>query len=108
MCIRDRYKTNAYGINANNYIQTLLYDLLIRSVFKSKKKLSSYILYSQLDNKALRYAPPIKAQQIEALAVRNELVLMELRLTKNELLDEMLAQLHPGILPLQQLSLIHI
>ena len=96
------YKTNAYGINANNYIQTLLYDLLIRSVFKNKKKLSSYILYSQLDNKALRYAPPIKAQQIEALAVRNELVLMELRLTKNELLDEMLAQLHPGILPLQQ------
>ncbi len=96
------YKTNAYGINANNYIQTLLYDLLIRSVYKNGRKLSSYILYSQLDHKALRYAPPIKALQMEALAVRNELVLMELKLTKNELLGGMLAQLHPGILPFQQ------
>lgn len=96
------YKTNAYGINANNYIQTLLYDLLIRSVFKTRKKLSSYILYSQLDHKALRYAPPIKAQQMEALAVRNELVLMELRLTKNTYLEEMLSQLNPALLPIQQ------
>ncbi|MBK9679238.1 MAG: AAA family ATPase [Saprospiraceae bacterium] len=96
------YKTNAYGINANNYIQTLLYDLLIRSVFNNKLKLSSYILYSQQDNKALRFAPPIKAQQIEALGVRNELVIMELKLSRTKLLSEMLTNLHPGILPLQQ------
>ncbi|MEO5583628.1 MAG: AAA domain-containing protein, partial [Saprospiraceae bacterium] len=96
------YKTNAYGINANNYIQTLLYDLLIRSVFNNKIKLSSYILYSQQDQKALRFAPPVKAQQIDALAVRNELVIMELRLTRNDLLDSMLSTLQPGILPMMQ------
>jgi DNA replication ATP-dependent helicase Dna2 len=96
------YKTNAYGINPNNYIQTLLYDLLIRSVFQNQKILASYILYSQLDHKALRYAPPIKTQQAEAIQVRNELVLLELRLRKTELLESMLVQLHPAILPVQQ------
>lgn len=96
------YKTNAYGINANNYIQTLLYDLLIRSVFNNKMKLSSYILYSQQDQKALRFAPPIKAQQIDALSVRNELVIMELKLTKNAMLEHMLSSLHPKLLPMMQ------
>ncbi len=96
------YKTNTYGINANNYIQTLLYDLLIRSVFNNKFKLSSYILYSQQDHKALRFAPPIKAQQIEALSVRSELVIMELKLTKTALLENMLNQLQPSLLPIQQ------
>ncbi|MDZ4707369.1 MAG: AAA domain-containing protein [Saprospiraceae bacterium] len=96
------YRTNAYGINHNNYIQTLLYDLLIRSVFNNKLRLSSYILYSQQDQKALRFAPPIKAQQVEALAVRNELVIMELKLTHTAQLDEMLKMLSPAILPLQQ------
>jgi len=96
------YRTNTYGINPNNYIQTLLYDLLIRSVFRNKLRLSSYILYSQQDQKALRFAPPVKAQQTEALAVRNELVIMELKLTHIEHLDEMLKILSPAVLPLQQ------
>lgn len=96
------YRTNTYGINPNNYIQTLLYDLLIRSVFNNKLRLSSYILYSQQDQKALRFAPPIKAQQTEALAVRNELVIMELKLTHVAQLGEMFNQLTPSLLPLQQ------
>lgn len=96
------YKTNAYGINPNNYIQTLLYDLLIRSVFKNKTRLSSYILYSQQEQKPLRFAPPVKAQQIEALAVRNELVILELKLSRSEELEGMLQQLRPSLLPAPQ------
>ncbi len=96
------FKTNAYGINANNYIQTLCYDLLIRSVFNNRVQPAMYILYSSLDTKPLRYAPPIKAQQMEAMAVRNELVLMELKLTRQDQLDEMFRALSPAMLPSQQ------
>ncbi|MBL0112134.1 MAG: hypothetical protein IPP42_15385 [Saprospiraceae bacterium] len=44
----------------------------------------------------------IKAQQIETLGVRNELVIMGLKLSRTKLLSEMLTNLHQSILPLQQ------
>ncbi len=71
------FRTNTYGLNNNHYVQTLLYDLLIKSAFGSQLKINSYILYSVLDMDQLRYAPPVKAQQNEAMRIRNDLMTLE-------------------------------
>ncbi len=70
------YKPNAYGVNSPHYIQTLMYDLLIRSTFKRVEP-KNYILYSKEQKNPLRLAPRIVAQQKDALQVRNELLHLE-------------------------------
>lgn len=71
------FKPNKYGLNQSHYLQTLLYDLLIQSVFENKIKPTSYILYSGDPDNPLRFAPVVKAQQYEALSARNELIGIE-------------------------------
>ena len=71
------YKPNAYGLNHNHYIQTLLYDLLIRHTLPKKAKAKTYILYSSQSNEALKYAPAIKSQQYDALQIRNTIRVIE-------------------------------
>lgn len=73
------FKPNVYGINASHYIQTLLYDLMIRSTFHTKVKSSNYILYSK-EEKPLRFAPPVRAQQYEAMKLRNDLLAIDQKL----------------------------
>ena len=70
------YRANKYGLSQSHYTQTLLYDLLIRSISK-KNNPTNYILYSTLDTDQLKYAPRIKAIQYEAIQARNELVAIE-------------------------------
>ncbi len=81
------FKPNIYGISANHFTQTLLYDLIIKSVFKGKLNPTNYILYSGTDDKNLRYAPRVKAQQYEALQVRNQLIAIEQSLIDLRKLD---------------------
>lgn len=76
------YRPNIYGLSTNHFTQTLLYDLMVRSVFGKKSDPANYILYSGLDDRQLRFAPRIKAQQFEALQVRNLLVAIEWELAK--------------------------
>jgi len=71
------FMPNTYGIGNSHYIQTLLYDLLLKSVSNQKYRPRNFILYSKLVDKALRSAPSIKAQQTEALDLRNELYLID-------------------------------
>ena len=71
------FRPNVYGLNNNHYTQTLLYDLIIKSIFGRKYTTSNYILYSQQEEKTLRFAPAARSQQIESLATRNRLLLME-------------------------------
>ncbi len=71
------YLPNVYGISQNHFVQTLMYDLLIRSVYGAGSDPENYILYSGLEDRQLRYAPVVKAQQLEALHVRNQLILLE-------------------------------
>ncbi|MFK7937057.1 MAG: hypothetical protein AB8G22_26320, partial [Saprospiraceae bacterium] len=71
------WKANKHGISANHYTQTLLYDLIIRSTFAEGLDPANYILYSGQQTEQLRYAPVTKAQQYEALQVRNHLVAIE-------------------------------
>ncbi len=78
------YRPNVYGLKNDHYVQTLLYDLLIRSIFPENKP-RNYILYSKESKKSLRLAPRIAAQQKEALQVRNQLLSIEHKLTdRNE------------------------
>ena len=80
------FKPNIYGISVNHFTQTLLYDLLIDAAFKGKTDPTNYILYSVLDTDNLKYAPAIKAQQYEALNVRNQVLALEqalINLNKN-------------------------
>ncbi len=78
------FRANAYGLNANHYTQTLLYDLLAESVYRGKRKANSYILYSALTSDQLKYAPKVRKKQYEALKVRNELYILESVLAKSE------------------------
>lgn len=86
------YKPNVYGLSTNHFIQTLLYDLIVRSVFGKRVDPTNYILYSGLDNRQLRFAPVVKAQQYEALQVRNQLVVLE------HLLSQLSANQEEGLL----------
>ncbi len=70
------FRANAYGLNANHYIQTLLYDLLVKEVRPGRHALA-YILYSKVTDNPLRFAPVIRSRQMDALRVRNELILLE-------------------------------
>jgi len=78
------YKPNVYGLAKNHYTQTLLYDLLIKSAFGNKTKPSNYILYSKVSEKSLRFAPTAKAQQLDALSLRNQIIYFERLLEKLE------------------------
>jgi DNA replication ATP-dependent helicase Dna2 len=74
------YRPNRYGISNNHFTQTLLYDLIVRSVFNDKVEPVNYIFYSGIDDRQLRYAPAVKAQQFEALQTRNQILALEKRL----------------------------
>jgi len=74
------FKPNHDGINSNHYLQTLLYDLLVRSVFGTSVKAMNYILYSALETRSLRYATPSNVSQMEALQVRNIMLSLEEKL----------------------------
>ncbi len=76
------FKPNSYGIQRSHFTQTLLYDLLVRSVFGHGTDPAKYILYSGADINHLRFAPTVAPEQWEALQLRNQLVALERLLTK--------------------------
>ncbi len=76
------YQAHKYGLNQNHYLQTLLYDLILESVYNGKVKSTNYILYSGHDGKRLRFAPKVRDKQLEAMRIRNRIVLLEEILTK--------------------------
>ena len=71
------FKPNVYGISNNHFTQTLLYDLLVSATFEGKTQPLNYILYSVLEKDNLKYAPSVRAQQFEALNVRNQILALE-------------------------------
>ncbi|MBX2817229.1 MAG: AAA family ATPase [Saprospiraceae bacterium] len=76
------YQPNAYGLTASHYVQTLLYDLMIRAASGGGLKPTNYILYSQSEEDQLRFAPAVRSLQYEALAVRNILLATDRALTR--------------------------
>ena len=93
------FRPNVYGINASHYIQTLLYDLMIQSAFMRKSRSSNYILYSKEKEKPLRFAPPVKAQQFEAMKLRNDLLAIEQKLKQAHTDNAVLRYIKPDNFP---------
>ena len=87
------------GITPSHKIQTLLYDLMIKSAFGNEVDPRNYILYSKLETEQLRYAPRIKQQQWEALQVRNEIVGLEYQLHQGNLPNPVFSRLRPDRFP---------
>jgi DNA replication ATP-dependent helicase Dna2 len=71
------FKPNGYGINHAHYSQTLLYDIIIKSVYRNKLKSTNFILYSSLEKENLKLAPAGSRTINELLKIRNEIVLIE-------------------------------
>lgn len=71
------FMPNRYGLSVNHYTQTILYDLLVRTVFGEEVDPKLYILYSKLDIDQLKYAPTLQVQQDEAIKLRNRLLGIE-------------------------------
>lgn len=98
------FQPNRYGINDAHYVQALLYDLLIKSVFEQDDP-RNYILYSKLQIDNLKFAPVLNTKQNEALSVRNEIVtyeqqLVELHQSANKdftILDHISPERYPNI-----------
>ncbi len=77
------FKANKYGLNKSHYIQTLLYDLLIRAVNPHAKiKPTTYILYSGQSESPLRFAPRATPVQEDSLRTRNEILAIEKALVR--------------------------
>jgi DNA replication ATP-dependent helicase Dna2 len=76
------FKPNSYGIQRSHFTQTLLYDLLVRSVFGMSLDPTKYILYSGADINPLRFAPTVAPEQYEALQARNQIIALEYLLTR--------------------------
>ncbi len=74
------FMPNQYGISASHFTQTLLYDLMVGAVFNGQLDPKNYILYSGQQQDQLRFAPRVRAQQYEALQVRNQIVASEWQL----------------------------
>ncbi len=76
------FKPNSYGLNSEHYHQTLLYELLIKSVHGPTQHRMNYILYSSNAVEPLRFAVSVESIQKETIQNRNQLVLLQFRLMK--------------------------
>ncbi|NBB89428.1 MAG: AAA family ATPase [Bacteroidetes bacterium] len=76
------FKPNRYGLQAAHYVQTLLYDLMISHALPKDPSALSYILYCKKEDRPLRSAPVAREQQVEALQLRNRIVLWEQMLSR--------------------------
>jgi len=79
------FKPNAYGINSNHYVQALLYDLLIKANYGITSNQKTYILYSKESSNSLRYAPPVKTIQYEAIKLRNDILAIDEKIKSSDL-----------------------
>ncbi len=68
------YRENEFGLSRNHYVQTLLYDMIVRKAFGDDFQSTNYILYCKLSKDRLKQAPAIKSVQFDALKVRNDVV----------------------------------
>jgi DNA replication ATP-dependent helicase Dna2 len=75
------FNPNNIGLTTPHYIQTLMYYLLVRSVYGAAIDPYCYVLYSR-EAEALRYAPPSASLESDALNIRNLLVCEEYALSQ--------------------------
>jgi DNA replication ATP-dependent helicase Dna2 len=76
------FRPNRHRIRPDNFIQTVLYDLMINRAVGKEAQVRSYILYSVDYDNPVRFAPPEFVHQMEALTARNKLVAVEMLLAQ--------------------------
>ena len=96
------FMANSHGLSQTHYVQTLLYDLLIRSVHDNEVEPENYILYSSVPKDNLRVAPRSKNVQARAIDARNRFILLDRQLMRGGQLDplwleKMVDPSHPGL-----------
>ena len=105
------YRANKYGLNNSHYHQTLLYDLLIHSSLGDDLRVNNFILYSGVEQDNLRYAPQILYQQKEAIRVRNDLFIQQLKLEQlskeKDVLHEMKKSAFPKLRGFAKNDIVH-
>ncbi len=84
------FKANKYGLSSSHYIQTLLYDLLVKTAFKGQIDPTCFILYSKLGEQGLKYAAPVTTLQYVALNERNHIIAFEATLQNRLALQSMI------------------
>lgn len=92
------FKPNSYGLSSANYHQTLLYELLIKSVHGPRHYRSNFILYSAIKENPLRYAVSVESIQKETIHNRNQLVVLQFRMINldREQARQVLSEIDPG------------
>ena len=102
------FRPNIHGIRPDNFIQTVLYDLMINRALGKEAQVRSYILYSIDYDRPVRYAPPQFTHQMEALTARNQLIGVEMLLAQlggatgedlRQQTDALFARIRPERLP---------
>ena len=76
------FKPNREGVGITHFVQTLLYDLMVRTAFGEGKEVGCYILYSGLEDHQLRFAGRVQSEQYEAMQLRNQLIATERQMSK--------------------------
>jgi len=76
------FRPNRYGLQSSHYVQTLLYDLMISHALPKDPRALSYILYCKDADRPLRSAPVAREQQVEAIQLRNRIILWEQMLSR--------------------------
>ncbi|KAA3635804.1 MAG: DNA helicase [Bacteroidetes bacterium] len=71
------FMPNVHGISPNHFMQTLLYDLMVKDVFDEEISPANYILYSGQEVNQLKFAPASKHHQYDGLQMRNLIVSIE-------------------------------
>lgn len=75
---------NKDGMWVNHKVQALIYRMLLQSVFGvAPEQINPSIFYSAVNQKNLRFTPPVKSFEQEILNTRNQIVIRELRLAKS-------------------------
>lgn len=74
------FRPNSYGINPSHYAQTMLYYTILRDLYPNDLNLSAYIIYAKENKESLRYAPVARPFQNQTLALRNEILVRELKM----------------------------
>jgi DNA replication ATP-dependent helicase Dna2 len=71
------FMPNRHKLSSSHYVQTLLYDLMVRSAFGEKTNVAGYIMYSKEEQDPLRFAPRERQRQREAIAARNRILAID-------------------------------
>lgn len=88
------YMPNKFGVNTEHYAQTLLYHLMIESVYQIHHSIQAYVLYSSQSTQALRKTDMEPGMKEKLIDLRNALITMHLHMafhpkSENFILDQL-------------------